>query len=269
MKDQLHELEKWKDLARQILSLAQEVIDNSEKMGIEYDKDRLFEEGKYKLIANTFLFSAREDFKAVYLLLTNSLASQAIMVVRHLFELMVNLRYISKCPDKRVKQYCGFDPIERNKWLSNLENNKLFRINQDTKNLWQEWLKESMKDLGINKLPKGFEWSGSKIDKMSEEVGMSNQYLGVYKICCLFTHPSPWGSSFFSKQASDGAIELNQPYHLLCFFWIAIGYFIDIIRKVDQILGTGLDISINEIFAKYEVCLKEQQDNIKRPCRED
>jgi hypothetical protein len=245
------------NLVEKVDCLASQMIKRAERIDIEYDVgniDSLFKEGgAYILIAKTFLYSAIDDFRATFILLKDRLFNVAFMALRRLFELAVDLQFIGKSLELHSKQYLLFEDIQAEKIIEYMS--KYWpNIISDKERV--EKKKSILKNAEKAKIILGYDkkkkppkdWSYCNLADKCKEIGWEKQYDLVYRLCCIYAHPSPRGFGSFLKQLPDGGFEYVKPvffYDIIIPHTIRI--FLYILEDANRILNTGLDEEINEI----------------------
>lgn len=246
-KEMYNEKETWEQRAKTLLSLAQRVIERSGEGIAQYNS--------YKLLAKAFLHSANDDFKAILVLMSSGLFTQAAMILRRLFELVINLRYIARCPETRVEQYRKFDPIERHKYLEIWDKHDPDAMSEEDRSRIQTMYREVMESLGYEKPPALSRWSGCSLQDRAKDVGGTwpKQYDYIYKVCCLYSHVSPTGLANCFKVTRSGALEYEQPLSVRRVVGrVAVVYFLSIIDRTDKILDTGLRTEIERTWTNVQ-----------------
>ncbi len=242
-------------LADKILLLAKELEKQIGGTDAGYDgnmEDWNRKNGPYKMISSIILYSAADDFRAIFLLLQNNLLNGAFLSCRRLFELAVDLRFIGKKPDIRSKEFIMYDRIQQKEYLEVIEKYWAIPLEMAEKYKEQKEIifrnyEEAMKSLNYKKPPR--QWSCNSYRQKCKEIEWDKHYNIIYKLYSGYTHPSVRGLGNFLMDLPSGDLAYIQPENLAILIApIAISSILDIISNVNKILNAGLETSINQIY---------------------
>lgn len=193
------------------------------------------EEAMYKGLLNLFFIKSWKTFQGIHILCQHKLAEDAAILARSLFELTVNLFYISADPLPRARLFWEYDHVQRKALLD-----KLSKVPDDpwTKGILEKGNSEALRDLRMEyarvekNYPDKYHWSGKKLRGMAKEVNLELLYNYPYSIFSNFVHSSPQALRKFIRStgaelevtlhssAEDEDIEMVWGFSCVCFLLV-------------------------------------------------
>lgn len=176
--------------------------------------------GPFNAILWPILYLAVKIMKhneALELLASREFGSEAGIVLRSMFEAVVNLLWISKDPELRIKRYTAYQLYDSQKYrditmkresTSNITNAEIQQVENDFKQLYQDAQKIG-EEFGFkpNK-----HWSGKSLKEMAKEIGWSERYDILYKIYSDITHSNILSLRDYVAVDNSGSMRVNiQP----------------------------------------------------------
>jgi len=206
----------------------------------------------YKMLATFFFAKGWKTFQSIYLLCSRQFAEDAAILVRSIFEMVVNLLYISKDPQNRALLFVEFDYIERQK--------RLDRLSKSPDDPWGQALLKSVDPATIETLvseynrvraryPKDWLWSGESTKKMASDVGLAFHYDWIYWVLSDLAHTSPRAVKEYISGGRDGlTVGVESTEKDIDRVWFtACRYFLILVDKKNEALGLGFDDSIRTL----------------------
>lgn len=162
--------------------------------------DSIQEMGEYKLITAASLYKATESVHSIFLLLSDRLVGDAMVVCRRIIELDISLKYLQMDPEIRSKQYWNYLRLASKKLL-NIVDNEAGYSNTFRANL--EKMRSDI-DAGLEKVKGVYEldksgnikkcyfdsWSGKTTEQMAKKAEIAEDYLYPYRYFSKSTHSS-------------------------------------------------------------------------------
>jgi len=198
--------------------------------------------------------------QATLLLAELGYGQDAGILLRSLFNLVVNLTWISKVPTTRVKMYVDYDWILRDKAGN--------RISYGMEHLG---LESSLTDAQLADLKREISeevartieehdygrsgWSKRNLFEMAEEVGLKLDYQFIYPILSDVEHSSPRSLIYYEKVCPQGVmVDLNMtglpiPPILGSAYWCLL----QIGRLVDRFLPVHIKNDLDAAEAKLPI----------------
>jgi len=139
------------------------------------------------------------------------------LILRSVFELLINILYIEKDPKARSLLYCRHEIIPVQKFLKS----ELEMVTQDKKKTETQlaYCDESLLKIdneihGIDPnldIPKGINWSGKTVKEMAEEVGLKDVYSVLYWMLSSTTHSTGYSVQLYMKLNNNETIPRYYP----------------------------------------------------------
>jgi hypothetical protein len=208
-----------------------------------------YNEKQYKIITLFFFIKSWRTFQSIRLLCSKKLSEDADILLRSLFEAVVNLKYISLDWQKRIELFIGYDYVQRQKLLDKLKtlgDPLADRILQSSPEVVREVLDEysKLKD----DYPNTLRWSGKSIEAMAKDVGLEKHYI-IYRLLSDHVHPSPRATLKYFSESPTGIVlgpspsddDIVRHVHTTCV------YFLIICDHANEIFSLECDVKIKEI----------------------
>ena len=214
------------------------------------------EEALYKGLVAFFFNKGWKTFQGVSLLCSNKLAEDAEILLRSLFEMAVNLTYISKDPLKRARLFLEYDFIQRKELLETL----LKADNQWAKKILDgtnpEPLNELEKDYNRVKgnYPDKWRWSGKSIREMCKDVGLELHYASVYWLSSNLAHTNPRAMLQYIVDNENGLLIGKEPSdkYIEKILLPTYTYFLTILIIKNESFDLGFNESIQELLEELK-----------------
>ncbi len=173
----------------------------------------LFEENNkvldnHLLLAQFFLSKTVTSFYAVWTLCKNGYGQDAFIVLRTIFENLVNLSFVNQEPAKRVPLFIEYDYIKAHKRLEDYES--LYPEKSKEERIRQYIIAryEKVKDNYPNKN----RWSRISLFDMAKSCELENYYYMVYRLGSVFTHGgSDSTQDYINTNGTHFSIRFGQP----------------------------------------------------------
>jgi len=161
----------------------------------------------YKGICLFFLLKAAKTHAAIGLLMDNRCVEDARALLRSLIELAINLRYISKEPEKRALLYSEYAYVvwwRRMKDAKKISSEHSLPPPEDKPEVADE-LRKNHEGVKANYRGRGRKptWSGLSVKRMAEEVGMAADYF-FYTWHCGQLHSGPENAASYLQMTARG-----------------------------------------------------------------
>ena len=191
------------EISDELLKIGLEIsnkIDNKIPVGIAENESSL-EKGTFLF----FYFKVRKTYKAIVLLWNQGYPEDAFILTRTLFEISLQVRYISEDPQSRSERFIRFDPVRRWRHFAKLQKS-------GGENFLQEWTKnpkmlqqleqdhdESMKKFCYSKNSQN--WWGESLEWLAKHLGNGTDpiYFGLYPIQSGYVHSDIRSSRAYLK----------------------------------------------------------------------
>jgi len=196
--------------------------------------------------------------EALELLASRECGSEAGIVLRAMFEAVVNLLWISKDPEIRLKRYTAYqlfdsqkyrDMTAKRKTTSNFTDTEIEQIETDFKRLYQDAQKIGQ-EFGFKK---GKHWSGKGLKEMAKEIGWSERYDYLYKIYSDITHSNILSLRDYVTVDSSGSMRVNiQPQieHCKACLSEAYVYLVTAFGFLDVFLDLNMEAVVDKAFLR-------------------
>jgi hypothetical protein len=175
-----------------------------------------------------------------------------------MFEAVVNLLWISKDPEIRLKRYTAYQLFDSQKYrditlkgntTSNLSDAEIRRVENDFKQLYQDAQKIG-EEFGFkpNK-----HWSGKSLKEMAKEIGWSERYDFLYKIYSDITHSNILSLRDYVSVYSSGSMHVNiqpQVEHSKACLAEAHLYLVTAFGFLDAFLDLNMEAVIDKAFLR-------------------
>ena len=178
------------------LDLSNEILDVRPEVDISDLKQ------DWNRISFFYLRTSRQALKAVNIILPHGLVAPSEVLVRHLFELAVRLRFIEASPEDRIPEFLRH---------SNLANPTDSDINHQIQALQEQGNYAAASELMLPRRPWG------DLRKMCEELELSDHYETVYRLSSEHAHGGDHGMALdlletISKRSGGVAMGRADPY---------------------------------------------------------
>jgi hypothetical protein len=206
-------------------------------------------EKQYKIITLFFFIKSWRTFQSIRLLCSKKLSEDADILLRSLFEVVVNLKYISMDWQKRIELFIGYDYVQRQKLLDKLKtlgDPLADKILQSSPEVVREVLNvySKLRD----DYPNMLRWSNKSIEAMAKDVGLEKHYI-IYRVLSDHVHPSPRATLKYFSQGPAGIVvgpspsddDIARHLHTTCV------YFLIICDHANELFALGFDGRIKEI----------------------
>lgn len=158
----------------------------------------------------TFAFASKsaKSYRAVLRLAEQGLGEPALILIRTIFEDMVNLTYISTDPERLTRLFLDFHILEKKKYIDYWEEAGLG--DEEVSELKEVWEKEFQSEYErlLPNYPKRTYWSGKNLKEMATavDVEMAKTYCTLYPYISGFAHGgSPLALASYIDQTTAGA----------------------------------------------------------------
>lgn len=249
------------------------IIEKFEKDFVNFDAicnitDEIFDQGwkikeksDYEYVMSLLFSKAFKTYKGINILCKEGYGQDAGILLRSLFEIYVNIAYISKDEsEKRAKRYYEYSYIKKQHLVELFDNYRLEKegfkdAGQSIQRNREEIYKLYNKVKGNYKNENGgkdeFHWSGKSIKRMASECGLGTDHAYVFFIFSQLVHSSSMTESSYvhaniteRQIASDVGpseeyIEAVLPH--------SNNIFLKILERFDSVFNSGKERKIEEI----------------------
>jgi len=174
----------------------------------------------HKNLLNYFLMTAIRQFDAISVLCSEGYGDCSLVILRSMLENLISLKYIvlgEKQIEERAERFENYKWVDMKKQLTYWKNSKGV-VQKDTQEdiLSKEAIilssvEDFKKRFNINNEREFRTWSGISIEEMADRVNMSDAYNLMYRMCCLFSHPSFLGQQQGVTKNNDYTIFSTKP----------------------------------------------------------
>ena len=213
------------------------------------------------------LAKAYKSHKSIMLLCDNQSGQDAAIIVRSLFDLMVNLLYIFQTDsNERFNRYGAFDWVLRKRMIDYAKSNKnmIEMIEQRAvkKQFGDDQLEEINKQAKEAQIKYKFKtgWSDKTIEQMAREVGKNDHYQTVYRLQSNVSHSNSRSMLEYVKIQEDksllfdiGGSDVWAEESLVA----ASDFFLSIIAKINSMLKLGIDEELDSITKRFLEAMSE------------
>ncbi len=162
-----------------------------------------------------FIAKAHKTHRATIILSRAGYGGDAMMLMRSLFEMAVEARYITEDPLSPIAlRWLHFDYIERSKFYHIVKNDPEFAEYHQALEADAE-LGKTIED-GAKKAEQLWQfskyrphWSGMSLAKIAEQVGFKYHYKTVYKLSSTIVHSSVRAANQYLVPLESGAPKVN------------------------------------------------------------
>jgi len=161
--------------------------------------------GDYQRLAFAFASKSAKSYQGVLRLAENGLGEPALILVRTLFEDLVNLVYISKEPERLAALFLDFHILEKKKYIEYWEEAGLGDVEvEQLRHEWETHYKAAYARVLPN-YPKRTYWSGKNLKEMAAvDPELAKTYCTLYPYISGFAHGgSPLALASYVGQADD------------------------------------------------------------------
>ena len=230
--------------------------------------DEIFDQGwktkkksVYEYVMSLLFSKAFKTYKGISILCKEGYGQDAGILLRSLFEIYVNIAYISKSKsEKRSKRYYEYSYIKKKHLVELFDNYRLeekgFKdageyIQRNREEIYRLYngVKDNYKN--ENRKKDEFHWSGKSIKRMASECGLGTDYAVVFFIFsqlvhsastteCLYVH-----ANFAERQIASDVGPSEEYIGIVLSHCNAI--FLKILEKFDSVFNSGKERKIEEI----------------------
>lgn len=203
---------------------------------------------------------------SVLILCERSNGQDAFVLVRTLFELMVNTQYVfQEDTDEKLRLFNEYDWVLRDRMLTNALNN------EQTAKLLESRVKginlEEIKNRAVNYLKtykkgekKYGSWTKKSIAELANETGLKDLYKSLYELGSQFVHSNSRamneyikrtdsGEIIFQTYESDGYIKESLVGSFCC--------FLSVVNWVNKIFELTYEDKLNDLYERYKKLSEE------------
>lgn len=218
------------------------------------------DDGKYMPLLH-FALQATKKHEAMEFLIQHNLGQEAGMMLRSMFEAMVNAIWIAQDLENRLKRFHAYQFFSAQKYQK--LGQKLHGVSQTEesaaeeeaeKSLRQKAEEEGWRDLPNWNFKSGVYWSGKSLYDMAVEIGMEKGYNTVYRIYSEVVHVGLASGSEYFSQSDDGVTTIRRetvlPHGELC---LRQGYYFMLL--IFSALEECVGINLGKVLDKYQALL--------------
>lgn len=207
-------------------------------------------EGKFWPLFHLAIQTLRKH-EALEILSERGFGQEAGVMLRSMFEAMVNAVWISKDIDYRIARYHAYQFFSAQKYQTLAEKQGTARKHSQQRSA--EKLNKSIKQMaeeqGWSELPKwNFKgnqyWSGKTLKQMAEEIGFLSRYETIYKIYSDTTHVGAPSAADYFSQSESGEVTISnasQIHHTNLCLREGFYYLVLTITVLDECVNLGLE----------------------------
>lgn len=210
----------------------------------------------FKGIVVALFWKGLKTHLAIENLLEAGFFQDSFILLRSLLEIIINLEYIKRNPQDRVKLYLEFDYITRKRLLDagrKVYGDKFPGSEKDDEIKELESNYQRVK----NEYPKKYQWSGRSIKEMASEVGLGDLYDLIYSHLSTYVHSSASSHSSIIRNESEGLriiiipeqedhSEIEKVIHFTCVFTLML------IKLYQEIFSLEYSKEVAEIEKKFK-----------------
>ncbi len=169
----------------------------------------------FQRLAFAFASKSAKTYRGVLRLAEAGLGEPSLILIRSIFEDLVNLRYINSDPEGLVELFLDFHILEKKKYFDYWEEAALDDSQvQELKKVWESEF-ESRYEQILKNYPKRTYWSGKNLKEMAKSVDIEllRTYCSLYPYVSGFAHGgSPLALASYVDQAGEnGMTSLAAP----------------------------------------------------------
>lgn len=207
------------------------------------------------------LAKAYKSHKSVMLLCDNRSGQDAAILVRSLFDLMVNLLYIFQTDrNGRFERYCAFDWILRRRMHDYAKSKETILKQMEQREIKRQYgddkIKEIYEEAQKAQDKYGFKtgWSDKTIEQMAKDVGRGDEYQTVYRLQSNVSHSNSRSMLEYVKIQEDGSLLFDIEGGDA---WIeeslvaSFDFMLSIITKINDEINLGMDKELEDITKEY------------------
>ena len=162
-----------------------------------------------------FVSKSAKSYRGVLRLVEAGLGEPALILVRSIFEDLVNLVYMDTDPEKLTKLFLDFHILEKKKYIDYWEEAEVDDDQlQELKAIWESEFKSRYEEILPN-YPRKTYWAGKNIKEMASSVDQElfQMYCALYPYISGFAHGgSPLALASYVEHAGDrGIASLGAP----------------------------------------------------------
>lgn len=162
----------------------------------------------------TLLHFARAAYllDAIYRLALQGLATEAMVILRSLLNLYINIKWLTKDDSKKsFERYADFEVVYRKLTLDNVK--KYGGIGDKIKNynlkIHDKDFERVKKKYNLNKRKDFFNWSGRSIYQMAKDVNLENSYKIIYGELSSIEHTGPGSVRHYLDDSEKGKTKIK------------------------------------------------------------
>ena len=163
----------------------------------------------YKGVVQALTFKAIKTHRAIECLLEFGFVEDAVVLMRALLEIVINLLYIGREPESRATLYAEYDYVLR--WQGHRAAEAVYGDEYSrqlaSRQAEIDELRREYERVKCN-YPDKYRWSGESVRKMAEEVGGEKAYLSAYRMHSELVHSAPTTMNRYVT-ASEGGLLID------------------------------------------------------------
>lgn len=201
--------------------------------------------------------------RSIYILCKNGLAKDAAIVLRVMFEDLVNFNYMHN-DKKKVQDFMGYDSYQRLKLnkIITLDKSAKFdgvKVSEREAELRKEWDKIKYKYTFINR--KGKEeifttWCGKNLEEMAKELKWEVNYNYIYRYLSRYVHltPTTFNDYILGMKKNHVVVEVGESERLIPEILATANIIIvdALVKVINQEYSLGLDRQIVSLEEKIK-----------------
>lgn len=196
--------------------------------------------------------------EAIELLASREYGSEAGIVLRAMFEAVVNLLWISKDPETRLQRYTAFqlfdsqkyrDMVSKGETTSNFTDTEIEKIKTEFVRFQQDAQKIGQ-EFGFKKRQ---HWSGKSLKEMAKEIDWSERYDYLYRMYSDITHSNILSLRDYVTVDDSGSMRVNiQPQieHCKACMAEAYLYLVAAFSFLDIFLDLNMEAEVDHAFRR-------------------
>ena len=218
------------------------------------------DDGKFLPLLH-FALQAMKKHEAMELLIQHNLGQEAGMMLRSIFEAMVNAIWIAQDLENRLKRFHAYQFFSAQKYQK--LGQKLYGVSKTEESAAEDEAEQSLRqkaeEEGWRDLPhwifkNGVYWSGKSLYNMAVEIGMEKGYDTVYRVYSEVVHVSVASGSEYFSQGDDGVTTIRRktvlPHGELCLRQ-SYYFMLLIFSALEECVG----IQLKQVLDKYQMLL--------------
>lgn len=196
-------------------------------------------------------YKAFKTFKSILLLIQRNEIEDSLILMRSLFEVLIDVEYISTNPEELGKLFVEYEKVAKYKHMKCISEYKqaLLKSSEDLMKA----------EIGYNSVKNNYNndksWSGLNLKAKAERVNKTKNYGSsedllqeydyIYRTLSYFSHPSP-RSTFLYYSHYDKESGIDREFWLNFILDKSLWYLIKIIRELDNLLNGKIKQRLGE-----------------------